>query len=293
MSKRLIKKAIFPIAGLATRFLPESKSVSKELIPLADKPLFHYNIQEAVNSGIEDIMVITRPKQKAVLEYFKEDKRLRKILEDNKRPRELSILDELARLDSKLSFSYGIQKLPTGDVGAIFQAKEFIKNDPCGVFFCDDIVDSDIPCFEQLQEMYDTCKRPVLALMKMPQDRLHNYGVVKVEKIANRFYKIKEVKQKPKQDAPSDLAIMGRMILTPDVFEYIKKNKDTRKKDFSITQVLGEMAMQGKTVYGCEIKGTWLECGDKPSWFKSFIFTALKHPEYGEEIKNFIKGLKI
>lgn len=289
-----VRKAIFPIAGLATRFLPESKVVSKEMIPLAGRPFIDYTVKEAMASGIENITFITRPKQKGVFEYFERDEKLEKILEENKRDREVKILKELSDVNKNITFKSVLQKKPTGDASAIFLARELIGEEPCAICFSDDIVDSKVPCLKQLEDIFMTCKRPVLALKKMPEDRLPNYGVAKVEKIANRFYKIQGIKQKPKPgEEPSNLAVLGRMIITPDVFDYLKNSEEIKKKDGAIVPSLGEMAELGKAVYGYEIEGEWLECGDIPSWYKSFVKMALADPEYGDKLRAFLKTLKI
>ncbi|MDD4662106.1 MAG: sugar phosphate nucleotidyltransferase [Candidatus Pacebacteria bacterium] len=289
-----ITKAIFPIAGLGTRFLPESKVVSKELIPLGAKPLLHYTVEEAILSGIEDIAFITRKNQKGALEYFEEDNDLLQILKENNKEREIRKLGELKEMASKIKISSYIQKKPMGVANALFQAKDFIFKEPCAISFCDDVVKSDIPCIEQLQRMFLTCGSPIIAIKRMPPERLPNYGVVKVEKIANRFYKVKSISEKPKiEDAPSDLAIVGRMILTPDVFEYLSNSKDMMIKDRSISVALGEMAELGKAIYAYEIEGDWLECGDITSWYKSFTLMAMEDPEFGETFKNYLRNLKI
>ncbi|HOC53761.1 MAG TPA: sugar phosphate nucleotidyltransferase [Candidatus Pacearchaeota archaeon] len=289
-----IKKAIFPIAGMATRFLPFSKVVSKELIPLVDKPLIHYNVEEALLSGIKQIEFVARPKQKDFLNYFNRDLDLEKFLEEKGKKEELKDLKEVEDYFKNITFSVSTQKKAAGDTNAIFQSRKFVGKDPCGVFFCDDIVKSEEPCFSQLVQVFKTCNRPVLALMQMPDERLSSYGVVSVEKIANSFYKIKKVTQKPKLgEAPSNLAILGRMILTPDVFDYIAADKKTIANDFSITQVLGRMAEEGSPIYGYEIKGEWLECGNKKLWLESFVNLLLDNPEFGPEIRKKIKEMKI
>ncbi len=289
-----IKKAIFPIAGLATRFLPFSKAVSKELIPLVDKPLIHYNVEEALLSGIKNIEFIARPKQKDFLNYFNKDLSLEKFLQEKSKKEELKYLKEVESFFKAINFSVSTQKKATGDANAIYQSKKFVGKDPCGVFFCDDVVRAEEPCFSQLIEVFKTCNRPVLALMQMPENRLSSYGVVSVEKIANSFYKIKKVVQKPKLgEAPSNLAILGRMILTPDVFEFLGADKKLLQNDCSITQVLGMMAEEGKPVYGYEIKGDWLECGNKKLWLESFVDLLLDDPEFGPGIREKIKEKKI
>jgi UTP--glucose-1-phosphate uridylyltransferase len=292
--KKTVKKAIFPIAGMATRFLPLSKVISKELIPLVDKPLVHYNVDEALRGGIEEIQFVVRKNQKDVMSYFKENSDLEKLLEVNNKKEELAMLNGLKEVLKSIKFSSVIQKKPSGDVDAIYAAKEFAKNEPVGVFFCDDIIYSkEQSGFEQLKEVYETCQRPVIALKKLPKDKISSYGVVDVEKIANGFYKIKGMVQKPKGEAPSDLAMIGRMILTPDVFERFSNDKSMRQKDYSITQVLGKMAEEGSAIYGYEVKGEWLECGNKMLWFKSFLTLALDHPEFGPRIKEFLREIRI
>ena len=289
-----VKKAIFPIAGLATRFLPLSKVISKELLPLVDKPLVNYTVDEAYHSGIDEIQFVVRKNQKDVMSYFKKDDGLEKTLIERNKKEELELLRKLEETIKGIDFSSVIQKEAKGDANAIYEAKSFAGNDPVGVFFCDDIIHSkEEPGLAQLIEVFNTCQRPVIGLKKLPDDRLSSYGVVDVEKIANGFYKIKGVTQKPKSNPPSNLAAVGRMILTPDVFEYIGKDKKLREKDVSITEVLGRMAQEGKAVYGYEMKGDWLECGDKMLWFKSFLTLALDHPQFGPQVKDFIKNIKL
>jgi len=291
--KKTVKKAIFPIAGMATRFLPLSKVISKELIPLVDKPLIHYIVDEALQSGIKEIQLVTRKNQKDVVEYFKSNPELEKILQDKNKKDELAVLKEMDEVLKTIKFSSSVQKKAAGNVDAICQAREFAGKDPVGVFFCDDIIYSkEIPCFQQLKEVYETCQRPVVALKRMPREVLSKYGVVAVEKIANNVYKIKKVVEKPKGEAPSDLVIVGRYIITPEVFEKIESNKSMRINDYSISQVLGEMAEEGKVIYGYEIKGEWLECGDKMTWFKSFLTMLLEHPEFGKKARELLKEIK-
>jgi len=290
-----VKKAIFPIAGLGTRFLPFSKAVSKELIPLVDKPMIHYAVEEAMLSGIDKIEFVARPQQRDFLNYFTRDEKLEKFLGENNKKAELESLKEVEAYFKDIGFSIEIQKNPQGNAHAIFQSKNFVKDEPCGVFFCDDIIKATEPGFKQLTEVFKTCGgNPVLALKAMPEDRLSSYGVVEVEKIAHSFYKIKRIVEKPKNGtAPSNLAVLGRMIITPDVFSYMEVNKNILDKDLSIVPLLGKMAEEGRAIYGYEIKGEWLECGNKSLWLKSFVNLLLQDPIFGEEIKKYIKELNI
>jgi len=292
--KEKVKKAIFPIAGMATRFLPLSKVISKELLPLVDRPLVNYTVDEACLSGVKEIQFVVRKNQKDVMSYFKNDPELEKKLAERNKKEELDSLKKLEKIIENVEFSSVIQKNPKGDANAIYEAKAFAGKDPVGVFFCDDIIHSkEDPGFAQLMEVFATCQRPVIGLKRLPPDKLSSYGVADVEKIANGFYKIKGMVQKPKGKAPSDLAAVGRMIITPDVFDYLDADKSLRDGDTSITYVLGKMAEEGKAVYGYEIKGDWLECGNKMLWFKSFLTLALDHPEYGPQVREFIKHIKI
>lgn len=289
--KKTVKKAIFPIAGMGTRFLPLSKVVSKELIPLVDKPLIHYSVEEALLSGIKEIQLVTRKSQKDVTAYFNSNPELEALLRERNKKEELEMVKGLNEVSKQIKFSFSIQKKASGNVDAIYQARKFAGNEPVGVFFCDDIIYSkELPGFQQLKEIYETCQRPVIGLKRMPRDKLSQYGVVEVEKIANNVFKIKKVVEKPKGEPPSDLVILGRYIIIPEVFERIENDKSMRMNDYSISQVLGQMAEEGKVIYGYEIKGDWLECGDKNTWFKSFLTLLLDHPDFGQKAKEFLKG---
>ncbi len=285
-----IKKAIIPIAGLGTRFLPLSKAVPKELLPLVDRPAIQYVIEEILSAKIDEIIFVNRPKSKEVLEYFKKSPKLEKILELRKKNNLLEEVKELTKISEKISFSSVVQKEPLGDGHAILQGGKFLNNEPAAVLFPDDIIDSETPCAYQLYEIFKTCQKPVIALMRVPQEQVNRYGVVAVEKIANRVYKIKKIIEKPAlEQAPSNLAIIGRYILTPETFDYLKKAKPGEKGEVILAEVMDKMIQNGKTIYGYEFKGERLDCGDKTGWLKSSIYFALKHPEFGKELKQFLK----
>ncbi len=285
------KKAIITIAGLGTRFLPLSKTVPKELWPLADKPLLHYIVKEVVDSGIEEIVFVVRKENKNVIDYFKPDKKIEKILKDRKENDLLEEMKNLEELVKDVSISWVIQKSPLGDGHAVLQA---ISDEPTIVAFSDDIVESRVPVIQQLKNVFKTCQKPVIALYPIDEEtKLSSYGIVKVEKIANKYYKIKEIIEKPKTNPSSNLAIMGKYILTPDFFSVLKQTKANEKKEIILANALNNYLKTGKLVYGFEVEGKWLECGNKLDWLKSNIYTCLKHPYYGPEIKNFIKKEKL
>lgn len=289
----MIKKAIFPIAGLGTRFLPLSKALPKELLPLADRPAIQYLLEEALRSGIKEIIFVIRPgKKEEVLEYFKKIPKLEKLLKDKKRDYLLEELKQLEEISSNLSFSYVTQKEPLGDGHAILQARKLAGSEPCAVFFIDDIVDSNTPCFLQLDQIFRTCQKSIMALKKLPKENLPHYGIAGVEKIASRLYKIKKIVEKPSIDsAPSDLAVVGRYIITPEVFDYLKRISPNERGEIILADALEQMIRDGKMVYGYEIEGEWLECGDKLRWLKSNFHFALKHPIFGPELKKYLREI--
>ncbi len=285
-----VKKVILPIAGLGTRFLPLSKIIAKEIWPLVDKPIIQMLIQEAKDSGIKQIVFVTNAKKSAILNYFKTDSSLKKILQQRKKQDILQELEILENLDKEISFSSVIQNKQLGDGHAILQAASRIKKEPVGVLFGDDIVDSETPCLEQLINVYKTCQKPVVALCHLPKEKLSAYGVVKVEKIANRVYKIKKIIEKPAQgEEPSDLAIVGKYILTPEVFDYLKTAKPNAKGEIILAETFDKMLEAGKTIYGYEFEGKWLECGTKLEWLKTNLYFSLKDNRFKEELKSFLK----
>jgi UTP--glucose-1-phosphate uridylyltransferase len=287
-----IKKAIIPIAGMGTRFLPLSKSLPKEFFPLVDKPIIQYIVEEVKNSGISEIVFVISPRQKILLNYFKKAPEIEKILVKRKKEDILKELKDFDNILEGLSISFVVQKKPSGDGHAILQAAKIVGNEPVAVLFGDDIVDSDVPAPLQLIDIFKTCSAPVVALKTLPKEKLPAYGVVSVEKIAHRLYKIKEIMEKPDiSKLPSDLAIVGKYILTPEVFLYLKKASPSHKGEIILADTLDKMLNDGKIVYGYELKGEWLECGDKLKWLKSFFYFTLKDSRFKEEIKKFLKEI--
>jgi UTP--glucose-1-phosphate uridylyltransferase len=292
-TQKEIKKAIIPVAGLGTRFLPLSKVLSKEFFPLADKPAIQYIVQEIKDSGINEIIFVISPQQKSILNYFKKAPELEKILAKRKKQ---ALLDELAAFHNEfkgIKMTFVIQKEPKGDGHAILQAAAHIKDEPVANSFGDDIMYSQTPALAQLISIFKTCNAPVLGLKRLPRDKIPAYGSVAVEKISSNLYKIKKIIEKPQPDEiASDLVIMGRHILTPDVFAYLKKAKPGKKGEIVLAEVLSTMLEEGKQIYGYELAGEWLECGDKLKWMKSFFYLTLKDSKYREEMKDYLKTIK-
>ncbi|MCX6765200.1 MAG: sugar phosphate nucleotidyltransferase [Candidatus Nealsonbacteria bacterium] len=290
-----IKKAIIPMAGLGTRFLPLSKAVPKEFWPLAGEPIIHYLLKEAIDSGIEQIIFVLSPDNKKIMEYVKPSAKIEKILKERKKEKILEEFKKFEESFKKISFKYVLQRKPLGDGHAILQAAKLLKKDePVAVFFADDMAVASKPCLLQLMATFKTCQKPVFALVKMPKEKLHAYGVPSVEKIANRFFKIKSIVEKPDHGKePSDFAIMGRYILTPEVFQYLKKAKPSEKGEIILAEVYNRMLKEGKLIYGYEFEGKWVECGNKLDWMKANMYMCLNDPKNGQEIKKFLKDSKM
>ncbi|MBU3896007.1 NTP transferase domain-containing protein [Patescibacteria group bacterium] len=285
-----IKKAIITVAGLGTRFLPLSRVVPKEFIPVVDKPLIQYIIEEAKKSGLTDIIFVVSPSQKAIMSFVKPAKQMEKVLASRKKEELLKELKDSEAIFEGLNIQFVIQREPKGDGHAVLQAAKFVHDEAVAVLFSDDLIDSDTPAIAQLCEIFKTCACPVLALAKKPVEDLKYYGVVKNEKIANRLYKIKKIVEKPGPgEAPSDMVIVGKYILTPEVFTYLKEAKPSKKGEIILAEVFDKMLSDGKIIYGYEVKGEWLECGDKRRWLKSFLHYALKDPRYGKELREYLK----
>lgn len=288
-----ITKAILPIAGLATRFLPLSKAVPKELFPVAQKPMVQYAIEELKASGVKEIIFVTSSQKKLVADYLKRSPQLEKTLAERKQD---SLLEEFKNLDSLLeglSLSFVLQQKSLGDGHAVLQAKKQVGDNPCFVVYPDDIVESKTPASLQLERVFRTSQKPVTALARVPNERISSYGVVVGEKIASRFWKVKKIIEKPQGEAPSDLAIVGRRILTPEVFEYLKKAKPNKKGEVVLSEALADMVKDGKIVYGYELEGKWWEAGTKEEWLKTHLAFSLKHPAFGKELQKFLKEEKL
>lgn len=289
-----VKKAIIPIAGLGTRFLPLSKILPKEIWPLVDKPVIQYIIEEALASGIKKIIFVERPGKKEAKEYFqkylKKTPELEEILRMRKKNHLLKELKSLEKITENISFSYLFQKKPLGDGHAILQAEKLIKQEPAAVLFGDDVVDSKVPCLFQLIKIFQRYQKPVIALYRIPRSSFQFYGMVGVKKIKNRIFKIKKIVEKPSaKESPSNLAIIGKSIITAEVFNYLKKKRLGKQGEIGLTENLAEMVKAGSEVYGYEVEGKWLECGNKLAYLKSNLYLSLKHPQFGKKLKKYLK----
>ncbi|XOB40331.1 MAG: UTP--glucose-1-phosphate uridylyltransferase [Candidatus Nealsonbacteria bacterium] len=271
-----VKKAVIPIAGLGTRFLPLSKVIPKEFFPLGTKPVIQYVVEEALKAGVREIIFVVSPKKKEIfknyiLKYFRQEKQLLKILKKRRKKQALKALREIP----KIKYRYTLQKKPLGDGDAILRTEKLVGKEPFLVLFGDDVSWGKQGMPSQLVKTFNKVKKPVLCLYKMPKKKLSSYGVPKVKKVKGRLYKIEDLIEKPKKNPPSSFALVGNYVLTPDIFSYLKKTKP-QNGEIILANALKQRIKQGKEVFGLWVKGKWLECGDKEKWVKSFIFITKK-----------------
>lgn len=288
----IIKKAVIPAAGLGTRFLPLSKVLAKELWPLVDKPILQYVIDEVVDAGVKEVVFVISPEKKEILHYLNKSSQLEKCLKILGKNYCLREFREFEEKYKNISFSYVYQKKPLGDGHAVLLTEKLVKNEPCFVLYPDDVVESKVNCLKQLSKVFEKYHQTVMALCRVPKESLRYYGIIKGEKITKRVFRIERMVEKPSAEEIfflSNLAIVGKRIITPEVFYYLKKASPSRRNEIGLTDTLIEMVEDKKEVYGYEIEGKWLECGNKLAYLKSNLYLSLKHPQFGKELKNFLK----
>ena len=287
-----IKKAIIPAAGLGTRFLPLTKVIPKVLLPLVGKPMISYAVREAKDSEIEKIIFVLSQNQN-ILDYFRRNQKLENILKQRSQKEILEKLKKAEKEFEEISFSAVFQQMPKGDGEAILKARRQIGKDDFAVLFPDDVFESKVPAIWQLKKIFKTSQKPVIGLKRIPKEKIPHYGIVEVEKIANKIYKIKNIIEKPElAQAPSELAIAGRYVFTPDIFGYLLKTKPNKKKEIILAEALKLMIKNGKIIYGYELEGEWLECGRPEEWLRTNLYLCLRDPEYGPMLREFLKKIK-
>lgn len=295
----MVKKALIPVAGLGTRFLPLSKEIPKEMWPLIDKPILQYVVEEAINSGIKEIVFVSRPEKKAIWNYFSRiDSELKRILRERKKEEILKELEDFEKVFGEVSFSrlasfsQVYQKKLLGDGHAVFQAKKKIKKEPVAVLFGDDVIEAKKPVLLQMIEIFKKYKKPIIALYAVEKEKIPSYGIVGGKELEKDIFKIEKIVEKPRlEEAPSNLAIVGRYILTPEVFEYLQKAKIGKTGEIHLSETFQKMIENKKEILGYKFEGKWLECGTKLNYLKSLIYLTMKHPKFGIEIKEFLKNL--
>jgi len=281
-----VRKAVFPVAGLGTRFLPATKSTPKEMLPLIDKPLVQYVVEEAVSSGIEQILFVTGRGKRAIEDHFDIAFELESLLYDKGKDLELHQVREIAEM---ANIFFVRQKEALGLGHAILCAKEFVGDEPFAVLLGDDIIDSPQPCLSQLLAVYEAYRSSVLALEQVPMENISSYGCVRADHLAERVYELLDLVEKPlPKEAPSDLAIIGRYILTPGIFPILERQEPGKGGEIQLTDALKTLLKQ-ESIYGCRFEGVHHDCGDKLGFLKATVDMALKREEFNGEFLAYLK----
>ena len=284
-----IKKVIIPVAGFGTRFLPATKAQPKEMLPIVDKPVIQYLVEEAVASGIKEIIFVTGRGKRAIEDHFDHAAELEFFLTKKGKH---GLAKEIRKISSLARFAFVRQKEPLGVGDALLQARHLIGNEPVAVLYGDDVVYSKTPCLKQLADVFEKFNKPVFALERIPKELVYKYGVIGGKKISSRTYEVKKIIEKPAvEEAPSNLSIVGKYILTPAVFDELAKVRYKTGKELFLTDAFERMLAKGENLYGYEFKGTRYDCGDKLGLLKAVVDFGLRHPEVKKGFKEHLERI--
>ena len=283
-----IKKAIIPAAGLGTRFLPATKAMPKEMLPILDKPTIQYIVEEAARAGIEDIIIVTGRHKRAIEDHFDSQKELEMVLKEKGKS---ELLEKVQYSTELANIFYVRQKEQKGLGHAISSARQFIGNEPFAVLLGDDIVESEVPAVKQFIDVYEETGHSVIGVQEVPEADTHRYGIIDPLTKNGRQYEVKKFVEKPAQGtAPSNLAIMGRYVLTPEIFDYLKTQKEGAGNEIQLTDAIERMNNDNQ-VYAYDFEGERYDVGEKLGFVKTTIEYALKDDSMREELTRFIKEL--
>ncbi|BDV42237.1 UTP--glucose-1-phosphate uridylyltransferase [Geotalea uraniireducens] len=281
-----VKKAVFPVAGLGTRFLPATKASPKEMLPLIDKPLVQYVVEEAVAAGIEQILFVTGRGKRAIEDHFDISFELEALLQEKGKD---DVLREVRDIAEMVNIFYVRQKQAMGLGHAILCAREFIGDEPFAVLLGDDIIDAPQPCLAQLLDVHRKYRGSVLALEKVPRENISSYGCVKANMITDRVFEVTDLVEKPApEEAPSDMAIIGRYVLTPDIFPILERQQPGKGGEIQLTDALLKLSRE-EAIYGCLFAGQRHDCGDKLGFLKATVDMALKREEFNGEFAAYLR----
>ncbi len=283
-----VKKAVIPVAGLGTRLLPATKTQPKEMLPIVDKPAVQYVVEEAITSGIESILFVTGRGKRAIEDYFDYSVELEQELENRGKE---ELLDEIKKVGNLVPVYYVRQKSPRGLGDAVYQAREFVGEEPFALILADDIFVTPSPLLGEIMELYRQKPAIYLTVTPVPPQDVSSWGVIKGEKVGEALYRVEDLVEKPEKDkAPSSLAIVGRYVLTPSIFEAIERTPPGRGGEIQLTDAI--KALLGREeVYALELRGKHFGVGDKVGYLKANIAFALEREDIGEEIKTFLREI--
>lgn len=283
-----IRKAVIPVAGLGTRFLPATKTVPKELLPIVDIPTVQYVVQEAVDAGIQEVIFVTGRGKDGIEDHFDEAPELDQVLLERGQTETVRTLRQIAGMIEVVSVR---QKRPLGLGHAILCARDLVGDEPFAVLLADDLIDASVPCVEQVLKIFDEKKESVVALMRVPQEEVHHYGVIKGNSLGPRLYSVADMVEKPSpKEAPSRLAIIGRYVLRPEIFSLLEKVPPGKGGEIQLTDGLQQLVRQRK-VFGYEFEGERYDVGDKLGFVRATVAYALKRPELRDRLKDYLRTI--
>ena len=286
-----VRKGVFPAAGLGTRFLPATKAQPKEMLPIVDKPTIQYVVEEAVASGLSEIVLVTGRNKRAIEDHFDAAFELEYYLNDRGKMEELAQIKTISEL---ASVSYVRQKEPLGLGHAILCARALVGDEPFGVFLGDDIIgNAPIPCMRQLLDVFEKYDGPVIAVERVPRERIHQYGVIAGHHLEKNVWEIDDLVEKPRaKDAPSDLAIIGRYVLTPDIFPILAETAADARGEIQLTDALRALRRQ-RPMYAVVFEGKRYDTGDKLGFLKATVEFALARPDLADAFRAYLRELRL
>ena len=282
--KHSIRKAVIPAAGLGTRFLPATKAQPKEMLPIVDKPCIQYIIEEAIDSGIEEILIITGRNKRAIEDHFDRAVELELTLKQQGKYDLLGLVEELSRV----TIHYVRQKEPKGLGHAVLCARQFVGDEPFAVLLGDDIVDAEVPVLKQLMDVYEDCGGSVLGVQEVPRDKVSSYGIVKPIAVKEHLWLAEDLVEKPPvEEAPSRLAVLGRYIISPEIFGILAKTQPGRGGEIQLTDGLKKLS-ESEPVYAYHFEGRRYDVGDKQGYLEATVEFALKRPDLREPFLRYL-----
>ncbi|HUB32688.1 MAG TPA: UTP--glucose-1-phosphate uridylyltransferase GalU [Bryobacteraceae bacterium] len=290
-----VRKAVFPAAGLGTRFLPATKAQPKEMLPIVDKPIIQYGVEEALHSGIRNIIIVTGRGKTAIEDHFDVSFELEYLLESRHKKDLLSIVHGISDM---INVSYVRQKEALGLGHAVLRALELVGDEPFSVVLADDVIEAETPCLRQLLDIYDFFHAPVLAVMEVPRENISAYGCIDAEPVSHngsrdRVYRIRDLVEKPPADqAPSNLAIIGRYVLTPEIFESLQAIDPGSGGEIQLTDALKHL-LRSRPIYAYRFEGTRYDAGDKLGFLKATVEYALRRHDLGGAFREYLQTLKL
>jgi len=284
-----LRKAVIPVAGLGTRFLPATKTVPKELLPIVDIPSIQYVVQEAVDAGIEEIIFVTGRGKDGIEDHFDDAPELEQVLADRGQQEMVKMLRRIAEMTEVVSVR---QKKPLGLGHAVLCARDLVGAEPFAVMLADDLIDSETPCIRQLSDIFERTDESVVALMEVPETEVQQYGIIKGKVVQERLYQVEATVEKPPaKEAPSRMAIIGRYVLRPEIFSILQKLPPGKGGEIQLTDGLAQLVRERK-VYGCEFLGDRYDIGDKFGFVRATVAYALKRPDLKDKVIEYLKTTK-